>query len=100
MTLLAELAAILAIVSTGIVYGTDAFCAIVQRSALAHVDDATLTAMMGNLHRVADKRMPTPGILAVVAAAATSVLAAMAGHPAQSATAAAACVLLIVWVVL
>lgn len=61
MTLLAQLAAALAIVSTGIVNGTDAFFAIVQRSALARVNDATLTAIIGNVHRFADKRMPAPG---------------------------------------
>jgi hypothetical protein len=54
MTLLSQLAALLAIMSTGIVYGTDVFCALVQRSALARVDDATLTAIMGNVHRFAD----------------------------------------------
>jgi hypothetical protein len=87
MTLLSQLAALLAIVSTGIVYGTDAFCALVQRSALARVDDATLTAMMGNVHRFGDRRMPAPGILGIIAAAAASVLAAVAGHRAGSAAA-------------
>ena len=99
MTLFSQLAALLAIVSTGIVYGTDAFCALVQRPALARVDDATLTAIMGNVHRFADRRMPVPGILGVIAAAA-SVLAAVAGHPAGSATAGAAFLLLVVWVLL
>lgn len=42
MTLLSQLAALLAIVSTGVVHGTDTFCALVQRPALARVDDATL----------------------------------------------------------
>jgi len=100
MTLLSQLAALLAIVSTGIVYGTDAFCALVQRPALARVDDATLTAIMGNVHRFADRRMPVPGILGVIAAAAASVLAAVVGHPARSATAGAAFLLLVVWVLL
>jgi len=100
MTLLSQLAALLAIVSTGIVYGTDAFCALVQRPALARVDDATLTAIMGNVHRFADRRMPVPGILGVIAAAAASVLAAVAGHPPGSATAGAAFLLLVVWVLL
>jgi len=99
MTLLAQLAALLAIVSTGIVYGTDAFCALVLRSALARVDDVTLTATMGNVHRFADRRMPAPGILGIIAAAA-SVFAAVAGHPAESATAGAAFLLLLVWVLL
>jgi hypothetical protein len=57
VTLLAQLAALLAIVSTGVVYGTDAFCALAQRPALARVDDATLTAVMGNVHRYGDRRM-------------------------------------------
>lgn len=100
MTLLSQLAALLAIVSTGIVYGTDVFCALVQRSALARVDDATLTAIMGNVHRFADRRMPAPGILGVIAAAVASVLAAVAGRPAGSATAGAAFLLLVVWVLL
>jgi hypothetical protein len=100
VTLLAQLAALLAILSTGIVYGTDAFCALVLRSALARVDDATLTATMGNVHRFADRRLPAPGILGVIAAAAASVLAAVAGRPGGSATAGAAFLLLAVWVLL
>ena len=43
MHLAAHLAAIIAVVSTGVVYGTDVFCALVQRPALARVDDAALT---------------------------------------------------------
>jgi hypothetical protein len=100
MTLLSHLAALLAIVSTGIVYGTDAFYALVQRSALAQVDDTTLVTIMGTTHRVADRRMPAPGILGLLAAAAASVLAAAAGHPAGSAASGAAFVLLVVWVLI
>ncbi|MEU5698022.1 DUF1772 domain-containing protein [Streptomyces aurantiacus] len=100
MTLLSQLAALLAIMSTGIVYGTDVFCALVQRAALAEVDDATLTSVMGTTHRIADRRMPAPGILGVIAAAVASVLAAVAGRPTGSATAGAAFLLLVVWVLL
>lgn len=100
MTLLAQLAAVLAILSAGIVYGTDTFCAVVQRPALTRVDDATLTAMMGNLHRYADRRLPAPGIISILAAVAASALAAVAGHRAQSATAGVAALLLVGWVVL
>lgn len=100
MTLLSRLAALLAILSTGIVYGADVFCALVPRSALAGFDDATLTAVMGTIHRFADRRMPAPGILGVVAAAAASALAAAAGHRAGSATAGAAFLLLVVRVLL
>jgi hypothetical protein len=96
----AHLAALIAVVSTGVVYGTDAFCALVQRPALARVDDATLTAVMGNVHRVGDRRMPVPGILGIVASAAACVLAATAGRPVASATAGAALTMLVGWVLL
>jgi hypothetical protein len=77
-----------------VVYGTDVFCALVQRPALARVDDAALTAVMGNVHRFADPRMPAPGILGVIAAAAAAGLAAVAGR-----TAAAAFLLLAGWLI-
>jgi hypothetical protein len=97
MTLVSQLAALAAIVGTGVVYGTDVFCALVQRPALASVDDAALTAVTGNVHRFADRRMPAPGILGVAAAAA---LAAPADRTAAAATAAAAFLLLVGWLVL
>jgi hypothetical protein len=100
MTLLSQVAALAAIAGTSVVYGTDVFCALVQRPALARVDDATLTAVMGNVHRFADRRMPAPGILGVAAAAAAAGLAAAAGRTAASAAAAAAFLLLAGWVVL
>jgi hypothetical protein len=98
--LLAHLAAVIAVLSTGVIYGTDVFCALVQRPALARVDDAALTAVMGNVHRFGDQRLPLPGILGVIGAAAASVLAALAGRPIASATAGAALVLLVVWLLL
>ena len=61
MTLLARSAALVAILSTGVVYGTDAFWALVQRSALARVDDEALTAVTGNVHRYGDRPIPAPG---------------------------------------
>ena len=70
MTLLAQLASLLAIVGTGIVYGTDAFCALVQRPALARVDDSALTTVMGNVHRYGDRRMPVPAVIGIIAAVA------------------------------
>jgi hypothetical protein len=62
MHLAAHVAALVAVMTTGIVYGTDVFCALVQRPALARVDDVALTAVMGNVHRVADPRMSVPGL--------------------------------------
>ncbi|SFK86641.1 protein of unknown function [Amycolatopsis sacchari] len=98
--MISQLAALLAVLSTGVVYGTDVFCALVQRSALARVDDATLAAVMGNLHRFADRRMPVPGILGVVAAALAAVLAAVDGRVAGAVAAGVAFLLLVVWVLL
>ena len=95
-----HLAALIAVVSTGVIYGTDAFCALVQRPALARVDDATLTALMGNVHRFGDRRLPIPGILGILASAAASVLAALAGRQIASATAGAALALLLGWLLL
>lgn len=100
MHLAAHLAALIAVLSAGVVYGTDAFCALVQRPALARVNEATLTAVMGNVHRFGDRRMPAPGILGLIAAAAASVFAALADRSAASATAGAALVLLLVWLLL
>jgi hypothetical protein len=101
VTLLSHLAALAAIMGTGVVYGTDVFCVLVQRPALARVDDAAVTAVRGNVHRFADRRMPAPGILGVAAAAATTRLAAAAaGRAAASAAAAAAFLLLAGWLLL
>ena len=82
------------------VYGTDVFCALVQRPALARVDDTTLTAVMGNVHRYGDRRMPAPGVVGIIAAAVASAIAAVAGHAAESVTAGVAFLSLVGWVVL
>ena len=93
--LAAHVAAAIAVLSTGVVYGTDAFCALVQRPALARVDDATLTTVMGNVHRFGDRRLPVPGILGIIASAVACVFAARAGQPVASAIAGAALALLV-----
>jgi hypothetical protein len=100
MHLVAHLAALIAILGTGVAYGTDVFCALVLRPALGRVDDAALTAAMGNVHRYADRRMPAPGILGILGAAVASGFAALADRPAASATAGAALALLLVWLLL
>lgn len=93
--LAAHVAAVIAVLSTGVVYGTDAFCALVQRPALARVDDATLTTVMGNVRRFGDQRLPVPGILGIIASAAACVFAALAGRPVASAIVGAALALLV-----
>ena len=53
-----------------------------------------------SVHRYGDRRMPVPGVLGIVAAATSAVLAAVAAHWAQAIAAGAALVLLLVWLVL
>ena len=100
MTLTIEIAAVLAIMGTGVVYGTDVFCTIAQRPALARVDDAALTSVMGNLHRYADARMRVPGIVGLLFSAVAAVVAATTDHAAAAVAAGIALVLLIAWMVL
>jgi hypothetical protein len=98
--LAAQFAAVTALLGTAVVYGTDVFCALVQRPALARVDDAALTAVMGNVHRFGDRRLPVPGILGILGAAAASVIAALYDRPIAAAAAGAAVALLLVWLAL
>ena len=98
LDLITRAAALLAVLGTAVVYGTDVFCAIVLRPALAFVDDGVLIAVMGSVHRYGDRRMPVPGVLGLLASATTAVLATVAGHWAQATAAAAALVLLLVWI--
>jgi hypothetical protein len=98
--LIARAAALVAVLGTGVVYGTDVFCAIVLRPALTSVDDKTLVSVMGHVHRYGDRRMPVPGVLGVVAAAVSTVVAAVATHWAQAIAAGVALVLLLIWLVL
>jgi hypothetical protein len=100
LDLIVKAAALIAVLGTAVVYGTDVFCAIVLRPALASVDDAALVAVMGSVHRYGDRRMPMPGVLGVVGAAAAAVLAAIAAHWMQATAAGVALVLLLVWLVL
>jgi hypothetical protein len=99
MTDLASVAALIGVLGTAVVFGTDVFCAMVQRPALALVDDAALVAVMGNVHRYGDRRMPLPGVLGLIAAAASAALAAAAGRWIAAVMAATALALLLVWLV-
>jgi hypothetical protein len=100
LDLISRAAALIAVLGTAVVYGTDVFSAIVLRPALASVDDRALVTVMGSVHRYGDRRMPVPGVLGVLATATSAVLAAVAAHWAQAIAAAAALVLLLVWVAL
>jgi len=96
----ARIAALIAILSTGVVYGTDVFCALVQRPALARADDRALTTVMGNVHRYGDRRMPIPGALGIIAAATCAAVAGITGRWVEAIPAATAVVLLLAWITL
>jgi hypothetical protein len=93
-----ESLAALAIIANAVIYGTDVFGAIVQRPALAAVDDTTLTQVMGHVHRVADRRLAAFTIGGLLLAIATTVTAAITGHWASTAAAAVAVVAVITFV--
>jgi hypothetical protein len=97
---LVHIAALIAVLGTAVVYGTDVFCAMVQRPALAAIDDRALVAVMGNVHRYGDRRMPLPGVVGILATATSAALAAAAGNWAQAVPAVTALALLVVWLAL
>jgi hypothetical protein len=100
MTACTEVAALIAVMGTAVVYGTDVFGAMVLRPALARVDDRALAAMTGFVHRYGDSRIPVPGAVGIVAGTASAGLAALAAHWAQVISAGVGVVLLLVWLLL
>ena len=96
----AKLSIVVALLGAAVVYGTDVFCALVQRPAVAAVDDRALVAVMGNVHRYGDRRLPIPGVVGIVAALLGAVLAASAGRWPIAMAAATAVLLLLIWLVL
>ena len=96
----AKVAIVIALLGTAVVYGTDVFCALVQRPAVAAVDDRALVAVMGNVHRYGDRRMPVPGVIGIAGAALGAGLAAGTGQRLEAIAAATAVVLLLIWLAL
>jgi hypothetical protein len=100
MTDTIRIAALIGVLSTGVGYGTDVFCALVQRPALARVDDRALTTVMGNVHRYGDRRMPIPGVLGIVAAGTCAAVARIAARWVEAILAITAVGLLLAWIAL
>lgn len=97
MEILFQSAIGISILTTAVVYGTDFFCALVLRTAFARIDDRALAAVTGRIHEVADKRMPIPGAVGVVAAVVATGLAFIDGKAAAGGFAALAVATLAVW---
>ena len=100
MTVLVDVLATVAALATAVIFGTDTLGALVMRPTYAAVDDATMTRVVGLSHRFGNARMPVPGILSVVAGAAATLTAFLAGRPAAGVAAGIALLLLLVWLVL
>jgi hypothetical protein len=99
MPTLIEILAGLAILANAVIYGTDVFGAIVLRPAIAAVDDRTLTQLLGQVHRIADRRLAAISSGGLIAAVAMAALAAGSGHWVSTAAGALAALALIVFVV-
>jgi hypothetical protein len=93
----AKVFAVIAVLGTAVVYGTDVFGAMVQRPALARIDDRALLAVAGNIHRYGDRRMPIPGVLGLVTAAISAAFAAASGCWIQAGAAGVAAAAFLVW---
>jgi hypothetical protein len=98
MRTLIEILAGLAILANAVIYGTDVFGAIILRPAIAAVDDRTLTQLLGHIHRIADQRLKVTTVAGLIAAAATTALAAATGHWVSTAAGALAALALITFV--
>ena len=96
----AKLAIVIALLGTAVIYGTDVFCALVQRPAVAAIDDRALVAVMGNVHRYGDRRLPAPGVIGIAAASVGAILTATAGRWPGAIAAATAVALLLIWLAL
>jgi len=100
VTAFGQVLATLSVLAVGIVYGTDVFCAIVLRPALALVDDRTLVSTMGRVHDFGDRRLRVPGIAGIVTAIAATSAAAASGCVGASIAGTIAVVALAAWLVI
>jgi hypothetical protein len=100
MPLVIDTLAIIAAMCTAVIFGIDVLAAVVLRPAFREVDNHTLVQITGRTHRFGNQRLPVPGIVSVVAAAATAVTAFVSGAPQAGVSAAAGLVFLLVWLLL
>ena len=100
MQIALDVLATVAVLSTGVIFGTDVLGAVVMRPALAEIDDYGLVQVTGRTHRYGDSRLPFVGILSVVSALATALVAFVAGEVAAGVIAAAGLAPLLIWLLL
>jgi hypothetical protein len=76
-----EILLIIAILSTGIVYGTDVFFALIVKKAVKKSDDSSIADLIGRIHLIADKRMPPIGITSILSSVLFICLNGLTGTP-------------------
>lgn len=64
--LINHLSLAIALLSTGVVYGTDVFFAIVFKKAAAKSKDESIADLVSHTHLIADKRMPFIGAASIL----------------------------------
>jgi hypothetical protein len=69
MNTLSTGAALVAIVTTALIYGTDLFCALVLCPAARGAADRSVADLLGRVHAYGDRRLPAPGAVSVLATA-------------------------------
>jgi hypothetical protein len=93
----ATIASLTGALTAGIIYGTDVFCALVQRPALARLDDATIAAVTGRLHEYGDRRLPALGVIGILGAVIATAARAGSGSLAGSIAASIALISMLTW---
>ena len=98
--LLIRAAALVTVLGTGVVYGTDVFCAMVLRPALARVDDGALVAVMGMCTTTGTGGCRCPACSASLPLQSARSLRRRAAHWVQAAAAGTAVAALLMWLLL
>jgi hypothetical protein len=100
MSLLTIVLAVAATLCTAVIFGTDVLGALVMRPAFAEIDGRSLIQVVGRTHRFGGRRLPVAGAGSMIAAAATVLIALLAGHHTAGIAAGAGLALLLVWLIL
>ena len=95
-----QILAALAVLTNAVVYGTDAFAALVMRSVYRRLDDTTTTVTAGWSHYYGDLRMPPVGATGLLSALVAAVLAGIGGYPVPTVAAGSGVLALAAWLVL
>jgi uncharacterized membrane protein len=94
MSNIAIAAALVAVFTAAVIYGTDLFCALVVRPAARGAADSSVADLLGRVHEYGDSRLPVPGVISIIATAVAT--ATTDGTPARIAGA-LALVALLAW---